>query len=427
MAGRVSFFCLAGFVATQGYLIPIVALPSLNWALWPSLPDLFGIVLVIIVVLSTVHRTRVSRFDRSIFTDLVWMLLFFALNFFLVTTAFSTTGEGVKFGGFSLILFAKYVVVYWAATHVSIDKDRMHILHIAALIAFLWLCVTTLADRLSLIELDNLTTHLPSAIAGKWGSIGLDSTVSNSHGGTTVVILVLAALVLGTARHRFTPYVEGTVFVLSLPTSLISGSRQGLVRILAFFATYMSRRFLRYFMLILVLLIPVVVYLFVSDSPLPYIDDPNVIQSLDRQRVLITDPFSNEGLSGRPDLWQSVLNTLNEDPIRWFIGYGIGNYVEFNNSAHNMLLQLLEDGGLIELVLVGVLWARIFGRIWRRRWEAWAMVSLTIGMLTSALTSAIFYPNLSTGWYLGLFFVAMHIVPSVSQSDVPVRSKQSTG
>jgi O-antigen ligase len=94
----------------------------------------------------------------------------------------------------------------------------------------------------------------------------------------------------------------------------------------------------------------------------------------------------------------------------------MGNYAEYQNPAHNMVLQLLQDGGIIELVLVGILWIRIFRRIWMVRREAWALVALTASMLASTIASAIFYPTLSTGWYLGLYFVAMHLMGSPSMS-----------
>jgi O-antigen ligase len=337
------------------------------------------------------------------------MELFFALNFLYVTIPLSTTGEGVKYGGYSLILFAKYLVVYWAAAHVPIDLKRMQVLHVAALMALLWVTVTMWADRFYLIEIDDLTNHLPRIDAGRWSVIGLDSTVSANAGGTTAVILILGALAVATARHRFAWLVEGGFFVLGMASSFISGSRQGLVRMAAFVATYSVVKAVKYFVLVLAFLVVAVILYFQNEPPQIEVS-PYFLQALDRQEVLLTDPFSNEGLSGRPEIWQSVLDTLNAEPIRWVVGYGMGNYVEYQNAAHNMVLQFLQDGGTIELVLVGTLWIRIFRRIWMVRREAWAMVALTAGMFTSFFTSTIFYPNLASGWYLGLYFVTMHIM-----------------
>ncbi len=404
---RLAFYCLVGFVATQGYLIPLVSLP-LNWAVWPSLPDLFGIGLVLAVMLS-LSRAEITPINRGMLKDLSWMGLIFALDFLLVTVPFSVTGEGVKYGGYSLIIFAKYVVVYWAVTHVPIDQRRMRILHVAALLAFFWLTLTMLADRFFLIEIDTFARHLPRAAAGKWGVPGLNSTASLNFGGTTITILMLGALAIGSARHRFTWLVEAMVFFLGVATGFISGGRQGLVRIIAFVIIYSAKKPFKYLVLVLAFLVPGVI-LFMWINPPSFDSNPYLLYAMERQNVLITDPFSNEGLAGRPDLWRSVFNTLNDEPYRWIIGYGMGNYVEYRNAAHNMFLQFLQDGGIIELVLASILWIRIFRRIWAERREAWAMVALTAGMLTSFFTSAIFYPNLASGWYLGLYFIVIHIM-----------------
>jgi hypothetical protein len=94
-----------------------------------------------------------------------------------------------------------------------------------------------------------------------------------------------------------------------------------------------------------------------------------------------------------------------------------------------MMLRLLQDGGIIELVLISILWIRIFGRIWAVRREAWVMVALTAGMLTSVFTSAIFYPTLATGWYLGLYFVSLHIMAGsqpvdATSSSIPIGMRE---
>jgi O-antigen ligase len=142
---------------------------------------------------------------------------------------------------------------------------------------------------------------------------------------------------------------------------------------------------------------------------------------MERQSTLIDDPFSNEGLSGRPQLWLSVLNTLNQEPIRYLTGYGIGNYVEFRNAAHNMFLQMMQLGGLIAVLIMTTCYVLIFRRLWQHRHVAWPVVATTAGMLSSVLTSAIFYPNLATGWYLGLYFICFHIAVSHRQQKASVR------
>jgi O-antigen ligase len=277
------------------------------------------------------------------------------------------------------------------------------------LLALLFVSLAMLADRLYLIEIDAFARHLPRRAAGKWGAVDLSSTVGASAGATTVTILILGGLVLGTARHRFAWLVEAIVFALGMGTCFLSGSRQGLVRMAAFIGTYSLKKPAKYFVLVILFLVPAAVILLQNNS-LQLRENIEYSRALERQGVLLSDPFSNEGLAGRPELWQEIVDKLNEEPVRWAIGYGIGNYVEYEAASHNMVLRLIQDGGLIELVLVGFLWIRIFRRVWAARHRAWASVALTAGMLTSALTSEIFYPTLSTGWYLGLYVITLQLL-----------------
>lgn len=423
---RQAFFFLVAFVAAQGYLVPIIDIPQINWAVWPSLPDIFGACLIVNMVRTNVRRIPVSALNRRTLRDLLWMWVFFAINFLIVTIPNSTTGEGIKFGGYVLIVFAKLIAVYWAVMHIPLDQRRLRIIHIAALAAFLWLALTTLADRFYLIEINDFTRHLPAALAGKWNTsiISLDSTVSNSHGGTTVTLLVIGALAVGTARHRFTWPVQLMVFVLLAGSSFLSGSRQGLVRIAAFIAIYFTKQRSRLllFLLPFFLSAALIVQIFPKEK---LVANPYYLKALERQSELIDDPFSSESLSGRPILWISVIETLNEKPIRWLIGYGLGNYTEFKNAAHNMFLQFLQDGGLLELFCFSLLSLRIFRRIWVVRQEAWTFISLSGGMLTSFLTSAIFYPTLGTGWYLGLYFVVLHVL-TIKPIDVTAIGRRNS-
>jgi hypothetical protein len=79
-----------------------------------------------------------------------------------------------------------------------------------------------------------------------------------------------------------------------------------------------------------------------------------------------------------------------------------------------MILNLLLEGGVIALLIYIVCYGGIFLHLWRIRGRAWAMVAVTAGMQTSLLTSEIFYPTLSGGWYLGLYFVSLHVSASTS-------------
>lgn len=406
LRGRLPFLLLLGFIGSQGYLVPVTDLPGLNWAVWPSLPDVFGVGLLAVVLVSR-GRGRLSEFDRGLIKDLLLMEALFTANFLFVTLPNSSTGTGIRFGGFTVILLAKYIAVFWAISHVALNRARIRAIHWAAIVAFVWLNLSTIADRFHIIEIDEFMRHLP-ADAGKWSVRGMSSTVGPNHGNTSVAILVIGALVVLTSGRKVGWLVEACVLLLGGVGIAISGSRQGIVRLFAFVGAYLVPRPKR-LVLVLMVMLPLAGLAYLRLDPRAVAENDAVQDSIERQMVLVTDPVSNEGMSGRPGLWLSVLDTLNDDPVRWIVGYGIGNYAEFGNAAHNMVLQFLQDGGLVFLCLVTALWVRVWRRLWAIRQRAWASVALFIGLLASSMTSGIFYPNLATGWYLGLFFVILHI------------------
>jgi hypothetical protein len=127
------FFCLVGFIATQAFTIPVAVLPT-NWALWPSLPDIFGLGLVLAVLTS--EQSPRSHGTRSLASWHLWVLLLYSfLSFVALTLPQSRTGVGIKYGGFTLVLYLKYVVVAWAASRVPLDEQRVKWIHRAAFIA----------------------------------------------------------------------------------------------------------------------------------------------------------------------------------------------------------------------------------------------------------------------------------------------------
>jgi hypothetical protein len=230
-------------------------------------------------------------------------------------------------------------------------------------------------------------------------------------------------LVVATAPARLRWIYDIGFILLGSSATFLSGSRQGLVRILVFFAFFFGNRPRRLGAALVLLLTG-------GAAALALMEQPRLAQNevtaaaVERQQVLIEDPLSNEGLSGRPELWESALQTLNQEPLRWLVGYGMGNYAEFRNAAHSMPLQLLQDGGLLHLVGFGILWGRIFFRIWRRRKLAWPLVAVTAALLSSSLTSGVFYPNLATGWYLGLYFVMLHAIPRWTKLPIPAPARR---
>jgi len=409
-----AFLFLVGFIATQGYTIPVVSLP-LNWALWPSLPDLFGLGLLFSVVLSR-PVARMDEFDSYTSKRLWILVLYSVLSFVALTLPQSRTGVGAKYGGFTLILYFKYVLVSWAASYVPLDEERTRWVHRSALLAFIWLAVTVLASRLGVLDMAVFTTWLPSGSSGRWAA-GIDSTVGLQNQ-TPSAILLLAGLVVATMDYRRRWLTVALLLALGALVTFLTGSRQGVVRLVAFIMVLSARRAGR---VLLGLVFIAVLALLLVDAwgGLSVTPGSNLERVLQKQSRLVKDPLTNEALSGRPGIWARTIRILSDNPSFCVVGAGIGSYAEYGGGAHNLILTLLLEGGVLALLLYVVCYGGIFLRLWRIRDRAWPLVAVTAGMLTSIMTSETFYPNLATGWGLGLYLVLLRIVPSVPVSCEP--------
>jgi len=406
------FLCLVGFIATQAFTIPVAVLPT-NWALWPSLPDIFGLGLVLSVALSR-RPGRTSQLGSPVSSYLWLLLLYSVLSLVTLTLPQSGVGAGVKYGGFTVVLYFKYVLVAWAASHVPLDGERSAWIHRAALIALVWVSATSLASRFGLLDLRVFTSRLSGADAGRWAGV-LDSTVGKQNQ-TPVTMLLLSGLALATTDYRKRWLTTMLVIALGTLVAVLTGSRQGVVRFVAFTSVLFAWRGGK---LLLGLACTALLAGFLLDASGKLAISPGsrAEAALQRQSVLFQDPLTDDALSGRPVIWARTIETLHEHPRLFLTGAGIGSYVKYGGASHNMILQLLLEGGVVALLLYIICYGAMFRHLWRIREQAWAMVAVTAALLTSLMTSEVFYPTLATGWYLGLYFVSLHIAAGIPHED----------
>jgi O-antigen ligase len=409
---RAGFVCLVGFVVTQAFTIPIAALPT-NWALWPSLPDIFGFGLVLAVLVSE-QPERPGRLGSSVSRYLWMLMLYSVLSFVMLTLPQGRSGVAIKYGGFTLLLYFKYVLVAWAASHVPLDEERVAWIHRAALFALVWVAATSLASRFGFLDLRVFTSRLPAGDSGRWAGV-LDSTVGKQNQ-TPVTMLLLAGLSLVTTDYRKRWLTTMLVIALGTIVAVLTGSRQGVVRFVAFTSVLLAWRGGKV-LLGLACAALLAGFLLDASGALAVSPGSKADAALQRQRVLFQDPLTDDALSGRPVIWARTIETLHEHPRLFLTGAGIGSYVKYGGASHNMILQLLLEGGMVALLLYVICYGAMFRQLWRSRGQAWALVAVTAALLTSLMTSEVFYPTLATGWYLGLYFVSLHIAAGVRRDD----------
>ena len=409
---RAGFVCLVGFVVTQAFTIPVAVLPT-NWALWPSLPDIFGFGLVL-AVLASEQPGRTSWLGNSVSGYLWILVLYSVLSFVTLTLPQGRSGVGVKYGGFTLLLYLKYVLVAWAASHVPLDEERTAWIHRAALLAFVWVAAISLASRFGILDLRVFTSRLPAGDSGRWAGV-LDSTVGTQNQ-TPITLLLLAGLALLTTDYRKRWLTTMLVIALGTLVAVLTGSRQGVVRFVAFSSVLLAWRGGKV-LLGLACAALLAGFLLDASGTLAISPGSGAEAALQRQSVLFQDPLTEDALSGRPVIWARTIETLREHPNLYLTGAGIGSYVKYGGASHNMILQLLLEGGMVALLLYIVCYGAMFRYLWRIRDQAWAMVAVTAALLTSLMTSEVFYPTLATGWYLGLYFVSLQIAAGARRED----------
>jgi hypothetical protein len=421
------FFFFIGFIVTQAFTIPVAVLPT-NWALWPSLPDVFGFGLVLAVLSG--QPARAGRARRLASWHLWVLLLYSLLSFVMLTLPQSGTGVGIKYGGFTLVLYLKYILVAWAASRVPLDEQRVKWTHRATFVALVWVAATSLAARFGLLDLQVFISRLPAASSGRWAG-ALDSTVGTQNQ-TPITMLLLSGLALATTDHRKRWVTTAFVIALGTLVAVLTGSRQGVVRFAAFTSVLLAWRG-RKLMLGLAYAVVLAGLLLDAGGALAVTRGSSAETALERQRVLFEDPLTDDGLSGRPLIWTRTIAVLNDHPRFYFTGAGLGSYVEYGGASHNMILQLLLEGGVIALLLYVTCYGAMFRRLWIIRDRAWPLVAATVALLTSLMTSEVFYPTLATGWYLGLYFVSLQVASGMpprglaSRRAAPVRLPEGTG
>lgn len=133
-----------------------------------------------------------------------------------------------------------------------------------------------------------------------------------------------------------------------------TGSRTGFIAFV-FIAAYYTIKFInnknfRSFLLITVFLF--LIYFLITDSNFLNV---SVLERFSIRRIFISN---NDGFNGRIEIWNSYLQILFENPLRMFIGHGIGstniglmNNFDISRSPHNVFIELFFEIGLIGLIL----------------------------------------------------------------------------
>ena len=146
------------------------------------------------------------------------------------------------------------------------------------------------------------------------------------------------------------------ILISSLPIVLFSGSKGGLVAlIVTLLVYYFSNQRMLFVRLVCILLIVTLIAFFMF-ATLPESMQYYLIQ---RFFQISPDGISSDLLiHSRGIMWPYVFNYMNENPLTYLFGVGIGNFGEIYGQyggrlyPHNILIEFISELGVIGLVLL---------------------------------------------------------------------------
>ena len=194
----------------------------------------------------------------------------------------------------------------------------------------------------------------------------------------------------------------------------LSGSRAGLVSLLLLVATQLLKK--PSTILITIIFLAIVPVLLQSDLTV----------YLDRHEVLLSGSVDDTSTNGRVSIWLDYVKYLNQQPIRWIIGCGLGSSIDIKdaspaNAAHMLPLQIIAELGIIGLVVFFLLTIYIMQPLILAGRENSAMVWCSVALLFSCATQETFYPMPAMGFFPGFYLVALALTISITKQRSTIK------
>ena len=230
-------------------------------------------------------------------------------------------------------------------------------------------------------------------------------------------ILLCGAVCLAlNARVKRSEVLAAIIPILIVVTCFISGSRAGF---LAAILVAICVSGLRAQSICAWVSIGVVV----MSLPMFGIDTSSAFQQATDRQGSSTDSYQEDGLSGRTQMWSERVDFMNSVPRHWLVGAGFGSTIETGNNAHNLILQLLIEGGTFGLAVFIYFQYRIIRLLLKGGDGARPLVWVTIALLMTCFTQETFYPVPAFPHFLAFFVVAVAL--SITKSEPLMRASRS--
>lgn len=423
------FIALCGFVLSQAYTIPI--LPLGPWPLWPRLSDFAVILLAGTSFLQRRHLWKPSTANRGIRGRLIifyWLCLVSYLVYLLFNH--DPNAVGVVTGAFQLYMLTLFTVVFFATSLIPLNEERVTVLRRITDIALTTVIISVVVTAFEIVPLANIAPHLPRDpdVAGPWHRYGLTlaeygdnrggwGTIGYNHAYVSTQILLLCGLRISLASKRDT--LANPMFLLcGVIAAFLTQGRAGFFAMIVFALIYSVKK--PGYILAATGIASVVITILVivlAGSQKNY-EFSNLSATADRATTL-SDPANPENLSGRAEIWNQRILFLDAEPIRWIIGIGFGAARESGDNAHNLLLHLTLEMGLLGVGAFTILYAYILWALFNRSLDDRTLFWATLALFISCFSQETFYPVPAMGYFPGFYFCVVALAlrnPSTSFS-----------
>lgn len=427
---RADVWCLAAFLLAQGYTIPVLAIGP-GWALWPSLPDLIGLSALVVFAGSAIWHGAIVRptLAQRRLTIAASALVLASIASYMILTVADLSGVGgqvgVPWGAYHVCRLLQALAAFWVTTRIRLTASDQVLLGRCATAALLWVCVTVVLTGIGAVPPGAFALGLPEAleVAGPWSfylhaAAGGLGTIGYNHAYVAAQLLLLLALHLHFAGPKH-PVLSGVLVLGTTFAALLTGSRAGFAAVLLFVGAAWLRR-----PLVAMSLVTAGWLALMSLSPFLGSMDRWVLDHAVARQLTLTEQYSSDNLSGRDGIWRERIEFLNEEPVRWLIGTGVGSARESGENAHMLYLQIVVESGVIGLTAFMIFFCGVLRALSSagRKWSPlfWG----TIALLVSALTQETLYPVPAFATFLLFYSVAV----AVAIADQPrVATSASVG
>ncbi|GAA4434690.1 O-antigen ligase family protein [Bremerella cremea] len=421
------FVGLCLYFLSQGYLVPLAAIGP-SWAIWPRIADFAGLFMAGACLW---QWRQAERLPKPLATITFWLMVFLWLSAIslIAQTIISPKlywngprmGEAVQWGIYQLARLIQFIALFVCAAYTPLTETRRRWLVGVSTTVLWFVIITVLLTYTGTITYESVVAHLPESpdVSGPWASFGESfdglGYISYNHAYTAVQLVLLFSLHLSLTRCQFNTANLLLLVAVSLGVFL-SGSRAGFAAMLVLVAPCLWTWVRRGGILPLVWAGTVGCTIFATMLIAPSFfkvrgltDFKQQIEDLVVRQTSTFEGYKSDNLAGRTDIWKWHLDSLEERPWTWVVGYGFGSAITRGNQAHMQPLNMVSEMGLIGLGVGLVLMVIVLKTLWEMEPPGHPYLWGSLALLFTSLTQETFYPVAAMGHFPGFYLFGLAI------------------